>query len=404
MDLNFLPTLPLQVNRFALFGSILLLGLVGGELAHRSRAVPRVTGFLLIGLGAGPNGLGLLSYELMDQALPFVDIALGIVLFQLGMKLDLETLRRDRSLLASGMLESGLSFLLMYAVLTLLGVDGLHAGLAAAIGISSSPAVVLLVTRELRATGPVTGRCLDLVALNNVLSFLVFTGILPWLHYEQHAAWSVVILQPLYRLFGSLALACLLTGVCLLVARLIGQRENGQFALLVGTIVSAVGAAKMLDLSPLLVLLALGILSRNLDRDGVLMEVEFGHSGDIFFVILFVVAGASLHLKELSAVGWAAAALVVARLAGKTAALILVSRHAGLSLRQSSLLGLTLVPMAGLAIGLVQTTSNMYPEFAEALSAMILASVAILETVGPVATEFALKRAGEVAPDADLSH
>ena len=60
--------------------------------------------------------------------------------------------------------------------------------------------------------------------------------------------------------------------------------------------------------------------------------------------------------------------------------------------------------MAGLAIGLTEATSQLYPEFSKELSAIILGSVAILETVGPIVTEFALKRAGEVSLDQKLKH
>lgn len=83
---------------------------------------------------------------------------------------------------------------------------------------------------------------------------------------------------------------------------------------------------------------------------------------------------------------------------------MLLARPSGLTLGQGNLLSLTLAPMAGMAIGLAQSTSNMYPEFASTLSAIVLASVAILETVGPIATEFALKKAGEVDGNRQAEH
>lgn len=404
MDLTFLPAWPPTLNQFLLFGVILLAGLVAGELSHRTGFLPRITGFIAIGLLLGPSALGWLTPEMLAQSKVFVDIALGLILFQLGMQLDFKTLGRDRSLLLSALAESALSFLLVYAVLVWFGIPPLHAAVAAAIGISSSPAVVLLVVRELNASGPLTSRTLSLVAINNVLSFFAFTALLPLLHYSHHSSITTMILQPLYRVVVSLLVAYLLGRAAIGVARLMGKNESSQFALLVGMVIAAIGLSKMLDCSSLLTLLALGVMTRNLDGRDELMKLDFGHGGQIFFVLLFVIAGANLHLAELVVWGWAALAFVAARIGGKMLGLLLLSRASGLSYTQSSLLAMTLVPMAGLAIGLIQTTAAMYPSFAATLSAIVLAGVAILETVGPVATEFALHRSGEVHARQKIGH
>lgn len=352
----------------------------------------------------GPSVTGILTPEMLAEADVFVDIALALILFQLGYQLHFRQVSRDRSLLIQGVLESALSFTLIYLALAELGVSRMHAALAAAVGISSSPAIILLVARELDAGGPVTDRAISLVAINNILSFFAFTAILPFLHYRSNAGWQTALLQPVYRLAISVLLAYLVFWVYRRVAQLIGWRESAQFALLVGVIVAAVGMAKLLNCSVLLTLLALGIMARNFDQEGRLMEVEFGYGGQLFFILLFVMAGAKLHVHELAVAGGAALAFVAARITGKWAGVLLLSRPAGLSVRQGSMLSLTLVPMAGLAIGLVQSTSDMYPDFAETLSVIVLAAVAILETAGPILTEFALKGVGEVKRDAEIDH
>ncbi|MDE2344627.1 MAG: cation:proton antiporter [Betaproteobacteria bacterium] len=404
MDLSFLPQWPRTENNFLLFGAILLVGIVGGELAQRTSFLPRITGFVATGLILGPSVLGLLDASMLADVKPFTDIALGLILFQLGLQLDFKALRGDKILMLSCLAEATLSFSLIFFVLGLFHVDKLHAALAAAIGISSSPAVVLLVVREFSADGPVTRRALDHVAINNVLAFFAYTILLPFLHYRQQADWATILLQPLYQALVSLILAWFLAHACIRIARLLGRNENLQFALLVGLIISAIGLAKLFGCSNLLTLLALGIMARNLDTRNELMEIEFGHGGEIFFVLLFVIAGANLHLKELASVGWAALAFVGIRFAGKTAGILVLTPFSPLSIGQSSLLGLTLVPMAGLAIGLTEATTQLYPEFSRELSAIVLGSVAILETVGPILTEFALKRAGEVRSDQKLEH
>lgn len=403
MNVDFLPAWPLQINAMLVFGILILVGLLGGYLAAKTRFLPRITGFIAIGLLMGPSGLGLFGDEVLDFAKYFVEIALGLILFQMGRLLDIRQALQERPLIGASLLESALSFGLVFMALSWLGLDSLHAALVGAIGISSSPAVVMLVVRELGAKGPMTERALMLVAINNILAFLVFTSLLPLLHYSQAADWNTILLQPAYRLLSSLALAWLLARLLLFLAARFGRDEGVQFALILGTVVGAVGLAVMVKASFLLTLLSLGVLSHNLDRKQVLEKLDLGHVTEIFFVILFVVSGARLHIDDLALAGWAAVAFVLARFAGKSLG-VMVLAPTVLPRQKAALMGLMLLPMAGMAIGLTQSAANLYPEFAKTLSAIILGAISILETIGPIATEFALKRSGEVADIAKVEH
>lgn len=403
MNVDFLPAWPLQINAMLVFGILILVGLLGGYLAAKTRFLPRITGFIAIGLLMGPSGLGLFGDEVLDFAKYFVEIALGLILFQMGRLLDIRQALQERPLIGASLLESALSFGLVFMALSWLGLDSLHAALVGAIGISSSPAVVMLVVRELGAKGPMTERALMLVAINNILAFLVFTSLLPLLHYSQAADWNTILLQPAYRLLSSLALAWLLARLLLFLAARFGRDEGVQFALVLGTVVGAVGLAVMVKASFLLTLLSLGVLSHNLDRKQVLEKLDLGHVTEIFFVILFVVSGARLHIDDLALAGWAAVAFVLARFAGKSLG-VMVLAPTVLPRQKAALMGLMLLPMAGMAIGLTQSAANLYPEFAKTLSAIILGAISILETIGPIATEFALKRSGEVADTAKVEH
>ncbi|HSO06987.1 MAG TPA: cation:proton antiporter [Pelomicrobium sp.] len=404
MAFDFLPTWPPAVNNFVVFGLVLWAGLVGGELAHRSGYVPRITGYIAIGFVLGPAVLGLFSSEMVAASSVFVDIALGLILFQIGEKLPVRTMSTDPWLLGTWLGECAATFALVFGALWFLGIGPVAAALIAAIAMSSSPAVVLLVMREMNASGPASSRCLQLTALNNLLAFFVFSLILPFLHKEQAGDWAAAILQPLYQAAGALALGFVLAHATVALARLIGRRENAQFALLVGVIVLGVGLAHLLHVSFLLTLLALGVFCRYFDRQQTLMEVEFGHGGDIFFVILFVVAGASLHVEELMSVGWLAAVFVAARFVAKMSVVYGVTWASGYTHRQSFGIALALTPMAGMAIGLVESVKGLYPEASATLAAIVLASVAILETVGPLATMAGLRLAREVAADRPLDH
>ncbi len=404
MNVQVLTQASIHINDFILFGGILLAGIIGGEVAHRTRYFPRITGFIVVGFLLGPSLTGILSDDMLERAKIFTNIALGLILFQLGLQLDLKQIRQNIGLFASGLTEGLLSFVAITLVLVWMNVSLLHALLVAAVGVSSSPAVVLLVSREFDAKGPVTERALNHVAINNFLSFFIFTLLLPFVHYSQHASWLIILLQPFYQAGLSLVLAFLLASLCIWIARHLGQNESLQFALLVGIIMVAIGLSNAFNCSNLLTLLATGVLVRNMDRKDDLMLIEFGHAGDIFFVLLFVMAGANLHIHALITAGWAALAFVGARFVSKSLGILVLKPLSPLTLRQTACLGLTQVPMAGMAIGLTGSLSSLYPMFSQELTSIVLGAVAILESIGPIATEYALKQSGEIGQDKTIAH
>lgn len=394
---SLLPQYPFSPNPVLLFGLLLLLGLVGGELVRRVLRLPRIVGYVLIGMALGASGSKLLDARLLEDSWIFVEIALGLVLFELGRRLDLAWLARERWLLATGLAESALSFGFVYYALVWFGVSPLPAAVAAAIGVSTSPAVVMLVARELDAEGQVTERALALTAMNGVAAFVLVTMLLAWLHHEYRAGWTVVVLHPVYLLGGSLLLGYCAFWLALSLSRWLGKNAEGQFALMIALIVAVMGLARMLQVQVLIVLLAFGVFARNLDERHDLMAVDVGRIGQLFFVVLFVVSGARLELAELAAGGALAAAYILARFAGKSLGVMAFTYFSGARAGSAGLLCLALTPMSGLALAMVQGTANLYPEFGAKLAAIVLSAVLIFELIGPIAVQFALRRAGEAA-------
>ena len=398
MKLDFLPELPLALSQPVLFGALLVLGLAAGEAARRYAALPRITGYVLAGVLLGPEATNLLSADALLDARLLVDLSLGLIVFELGFRLDFGWLRRNHWLLVTALAESAFCFSAIYATLSWFGFRPLLAAAAAAIGTATSPAVVMVVAHELRAEGQVTERMLLFTAVNSMAAYLALTLLLPFLYFEQASAWQDAVLHPLYLIAGSV-----LTGLvaCLLLLRLaawIGQREEGQFVLLVAAVVLTVGAAHSLNLSVLLALLTLGMLARNLDRAHALLPLRFGHGGQLFFVVLFVLTGASLEFASLATAAGVAAAFIVMRFLGKALALLAFGRLSGIRPGGAGLLAIALLPMSGLAVVMVQDTALFYPSFGRELADVVLAAVVVLELAGPLATQFALRRAGEARP------
>jgi Kef-type K+ transport system membrane component KefB len=398
---DFLPDWPPAANGFLVFGLLLLAGLAGGRLAAMTRVLPAITGYIATGFLLGPGVLGWLSDAALVRSRVLAEFSLGLIVFDLGRRLDLQGARHDRWLLPMGIAESALSFVAMFGLLHFAGgIDMLEAAVAAMVGTATAPAVVLLVTNELKAEGPVTRRMLWHVALNNVIATIGITLLLPFIEARAvGASWNPVA-RALWLIAGSFMLGYAGFLLMTLFARWLGKSPVPQFLLAVGVIVATVGAAQIARLSVLLALLVLGACARNLDRRHALIDVEFGRAAQLFFVALFVLTGATLRPDQFGAIAWVGLAFVVARTLGKTLALYAFAWPAHVSLRQAGTLALALTPMAGLAIGMTQPIYDVAPDFGARLAAIVVSGVAILHLLGPIATRYALIRAGEGEPGA----
>jgi len=141
-------------------------------------------------------------------------------------------------------------------------------------------------------------------------------------------------------------------------------------------------------------------MARNRDRARDLLPVEFGPSAQVLFVVLFVLTGAAVTLGELAAGAGMALAYVLVRLAGKLLGVVMFSAPSGLSTRKAGLLGLTLTPMSATAVAMVDATARYYPQFGDRVASIVLGAVLILELTAPLATQLALRAAGEARADA----
>jgi Kef-type K+ transport system membrane component KefB len=183
------------------------------------------------------------------------------------------------------------------------------------------------------------------------------------------------------------------------LAKWLGKREDRQFVLQVGMIVLVVGLARAADVTVGVALLAFGVFARNQDYDHALLPLRFGYAGQLLFVVLFVLTGASLDFGFLAQAAGVAAAFIVARFLGKAAVILAFGRLSGLRAGGAGLLSVSLLPMSGLAVVMVWDTAALFPAFGAELAAVVLSAVAILELIGPLATQFALRRAGEASAE-----
>jgi Kef-type K+ transport system membrane component KefB len=397
MNFAFLPSLPFTLSYPLLFGVLLVAGMLGGELARIAR-IPRIIGYVVVGFLLAPftRAMGLAS--LLDEARIFVDLALGLVLFDLGRRMDLQWMKRDWTIAAAGFAESLLAFFAVLATLLAFRFDPVMAGLAAAIAMTTSPAVLLLVVHDTQSEGQVTERAMNLVALNGLSASILVTILLGSAHFEAQTRVEVAILHPLYLFLGSLALGAAMAWLSRVIARRIEKTREVHFALIAGMVVCAVGLAAMLKLPVILTLLAFGLFARNDDRSYELLNVNLAPVGRLLYIVLFVITGASLPLGSLAEGGLAALAVAGARAAGKATGVLAVAPLGGLRMRQAVGLAAAVLPMSSLALLMLHDIARLFPAFAEKLAGVLLGSILVMEIAGPFPVQWGLRFAGEALP------
>jgi len=400
-DLFFLPDLRAAAGSLPWHALLLLGAALAGEAVNRWLRLPRMLGWIAVGAALGPHALGALDEAGLAQMAPILDVAVGVVLFELGQRVDLSWLRRNPWLLGTSLLESAAAFAAMFGVLVALEAPPLIAAVAAAIGISTAPTVVLTLARDLRAQGQVTERVLLLTALNCAYAFIAVSVLLSWAAREHALDWHAAVLHPLYLVFGSLLAAALFAAVTLLLLRLLGRRHDAQFLCVLALVAAAVWAADTLRLSTALTLLAYGVGTRVLDRQRLFVALSFGRVGAILLILLFALTAARLDWTLLAAGAVAGGVLVAARMAGKALGVFAFAPVSGLPLRKASLLALALTPMSGIAIVILHDMAKLYPQLGPSLAAIVVSAIAIMELLGPLLGHFALVRAGEAAADGE---
>lgn len=392
---SFLPSWPFATNAVFWAGLALLAAGLCGELCYRAWRLPRISGYAVIGLIAGSAGVGAIDAGMGATSRLLLDVALGLLLFELGSRLDLRWIHRNPWLIASSLAEATLTFALVLVVLLFAKVPPPVATVVAAISMSTSPAMVIQLKTELRAEGQVTQRLLTLTALNSMYAVVIEKLVSSWLHQEVYGNVFATIVQPLYLLVGSLVVAYLLARACMFFFKRMNMQDEHSFVALFGLVLLAIAIANIFKLSTILSLLAAGIIVKNLEQKPQLWPQHFGTAGWLLTVILFVLTLTSFEWHDIALGGAAALGLIVARFVAKLVGVLMFAKPSGLGWNQGIALGLSLAPMSALAYLLVDDTYQLYPQFDPTLRAIVMCSIVVLQLVGPWIVYRSLTLVGE---------
>jgi len=367
-----------------------------GELMRRAFGVPRIVGYSIVGGVLGFSGLG--AAALQGTARLIVDLALALLLFELGSRVRLRWLRDNPALLLTSAAEALGSFFAIYFALRAFAQPVNVALTCAALGSCASGAVIARVAGELKAAGQVSERMIVLTSLNTLFAVLAYKLVSGWLHLDVAGDWVRAVSQPLWAFGGSALLAALLAALVAWIAQRLDLRDENAALLLLGLVVLALMAAKQFNLSTLLVPLLAGVALRNSSERPWVWPRHFGTAGGVLVLMLFVIVGSAGSVPALLAGGLAALVLLGARAAAKTTAVLLLARASGLRLRQALGLSLALTPMSATALVLLADLQGTHPGFAPQVAPIIVSAIAFTEVLGPLLVQWGLRLAGEQQP------
>ncbi len=389
------------MNTLIALGILMAAGLLVSRGA-RAAKLPNVTAFLVAGLLIGPSVLGLISREQVEGFSIISSAALGFIAFSIGGEFRLSTLKRiGKAPLTITFFQGMTTAVLVDIGLIALGFDVPMSLMLGAIALATAPAATLMVVRQYKAKGPVTEILLPVVAMDDALGLMVYSissavaaGLL-----GGEITVRTMLLKPLYEIVGSLLLGGVL-GILLTIAARFFRSRGNKLALAIASVFIGVGLCDVLGFSSLLVCMMIGAAMVNLSGQQAVILEQTDRFTPPLFLLFFVISGADLDLAVLPSVGLLGVLYIVLRSLGKWSGALMGATfvHADSNVRKY--LGLTLLPQAGVAIGMATLTGTQFPQFGAKVNAIVLAATLVYELVGPVITKIALTKAGEIQPAA----
>ena len=419
--------------------AILLLAALLSTRLMKVLHLPNVTGYIITGIIMGPFVFGVLfnhfTYDGIKESVIYTyvnrlswvsQIALGFIAFSIGTSFRTNVLKSvGKRVIIITILEAlAASVFVIIALLVLHFTmpDRVPLSLVLTLGAIASataPAATLMVIRQYNAKGPLVNTLLPVVALDDAAALILFAILFQVAtHVSNGGEFSIyaMLFKPIIEIIISLAIGAALGGLISLINKIFKSRNN-KLVLCIFTVFAAVGLYILFkqpymggfELSSLLICMMAGALFTNLAKDSTRTLDVLDRFTSPIYMMFFVFSGASLDLS----IFFNENGLIVLLIAGIYLAFRVVGKYLGAFTGASithcepqvkKYLGLTLVPQAGVAIGLATTASGLFGAsenetlrlVGSLIIAIILTSTLVYELVGPLLSKYALKKAGEI--------
>ncbi len=416
----------MQMNTLLSVSIALLAGLLMTR-AFKPLKLPSVTAYLIAGVLIGPyclgslnlNSIGFNSMEAVGSLSLISEVALGFIAFSIGNEFRIDDLKSTgkqaliigifQALTATLFVDLALygAHLLMPDKLTLPQVITLGA-----IATATAPAATLMVVRQYKAKGPLTSLLLPIVALDDAVGLIVFAvsfGIAKTLVSAGGVDAFSIIVTPIVEIICSLGLGAIMGYVLTQLEKLFNSNTNRLNLTIAVVLLTASLSTLSFNIGPvhisfssLLTCMMLGTVFCNIcELSHDLMAAADKWTSPLF-ALFFVISGAELELNVFT--DWAIVVIgviyIIFRSLGKYVGTFASAKVSGCNDNICKYLGITLLPQAGVALGMCATAMQLGPDGA-LIRNITLFAVLIYELFGPVFTRQALTWAGDIQPMPD---
>ena len=387
--------------------------------------MPAVTGYLIAGILIGPyclgrlgvTGLGFTSMSEVKALSLFNDVALGFIAFAIGNEFRLSQLKKTgRQATVIGIFQALVAALLVDVVLIALHefvlgdklplADAITLG---AIATATAPAATLMVVRQYKAKGKLTDLLLPIVALDDAVGLIVFSvsfGIAKALNLGMFDLTSI-LLEPILEIIASLLLGMIM-GIIFSAVEKYFKSNSKRLSLSITFVILTVALSMMefhigtvkVGFSSLLVCMMLGTVFCNVcDFSEEIMGKTDRWTAPLF-ILFFVLSGAELELSVLgdAAIVGIGLAYIITRSLGKYLGAFISAKAVHCEPLIQHYLGITLLPQAGVALGMSVTVAQTLGTGGQMVRNIVLFGVLIYELVGPTLTRIALTKSGDITP------
>jgi Kef-type K+ transport system membrane component KefB len=384
-------------------GILLLIAYIFAFFARKK--VPSVLTYILIGLVLGRSIANFIDPTFMHLDSLLSTLILAFIAFEIGDTFRWQNVKQlGAKAVVLSVFQAVITTLIVSAGLIALFYSSiLHVShpmpvalLLGATAAATAPAATFMVVKEMKASGTFVNYLLMAVALDDAVGIIIFDFcivIARAILYGGGINMADVIISPLQEVGYSVLCGAALGLLLVFLFRYVSGNE-GTLIITVATILIAAGLSSQFGFSPLLSAMVLGATISNLGKTSREAFQYVDSWTPPVFLLFFVISGANLDLRLLPQVGFIGLAYVLLRTVGKV-----LGNHAGASLVRApedvrKYLGLAMLPQAGVAIGFAMLIKTIFPEL-EYITTIVMAVVIIFEIIGPIGTQYAIKKSAE---------
>lgn len=376
---------------------LLAVAAVLGHLAQRYARIPKIIGYAVVGAITGLAGFAGAAWPLHGVGLFLLELGIAVVLFEAGARLPLRWFRHNPMVLVQSAAESLLTFMAAFALLRWLGLDIPVVRALSVIAMAASPAVLMRVVSDLRASGPVTDRSITLTTLNALYALTIGTAMLRSI--DRADSTLLASMAASAAVLGvSILIGAILAGLLAAALRYMSPTSEDTTIVMLALIGACAALAPPFGGSAPLVALLGGIVLKQIHPRPWVWPRQLGTAASMLNILMFVLVSSMAAQAEWTlGVAGIALALIVVRALAKTISLAVTGLGTGISLKKSVWVSGALVPMSSVALLLTSQFVAASHTIGSQVANIALPVILITELLGAMLVTAVLYRAGETS-------